>query len=155
MEKARREGIVTVTSGMGPQVSKPLVEAYKNRFGISVEWITGRAVELSERVLRERRAGIYSYDLYSAGHPIALTSLKPAGAFSPMEPLLLLPEVKDPNNWFQNRLPWADRDKTVFSFWLDANPNITINTNLVKKDEIKSYYDLLDPKWKGKIIMDV
>lgn len=29
---------------------------------------------------------------------------------------------------------------------------VTINTNLVKPEEIKSYNDLLNPKWKGKIL---
>lgn len=29
-----------------------------------------------------------------------------------------------------------------------------INTSLVKKDEVKAYRDLLNPKWKGKILID-
>src|SRR3990167_8066118 len=31
--------------------------------------------------------------------------------------------------------------------------NLAINTEHVNQDEVKSYYDLLNPKWKGKIVM--
>lgn len=34
------------------------------------------------------------------------------------------------------------------------SPPITVNTRFVREDEIKSYRDVLEPKWKGKIVMD-
>src|SRR5690242_21155232 len=33
-------------------------------------------------------------------------------------------------------------------------PTLWINTNVAKQDQIKSFKDLLDPSWKGKIVMD-
>src|SRR5207248_1490696 len=34
-----------------------------------------------------------------------------------------------------------------------VNHNVAIDTNQVKPDEIKSFQDLLDPKWKGKMLL--
>jgi len=49
-------------------------------------------------------------------------------------------------------LLWLDPDQHYHLMFL-AGPQyaITINTKLVKSDELKSYRDLLNPKWKGKI----
>ncbi len=63
----------------------------------------------------------------------------------------MLPEVKDPKNWWGGHM-WIDKAKKyIYGFQAYTYANIWYNTKLLKPEEIRSYDDLLDPKWKGKI----
>ncbi len=52
--------------------------------------------------------------------------------------------------WFQGELPWMDKEHMAFMLTLQPGLAMAINTDMVKPDEVKSWRDLLDPKWKGK-----
>jgi len=92
-------------------------------------------------------------DLYMGATPL-VTVLKPAGALAPIRPLLLLPEVADKDAYFDNKFPFPDREEMYVLLFGPAVANtIAINANLVKPAEIKGYYDLRNPKWKGKVVM--
>lgn len=71
---------------------------------------------MAEKVRRERAAGIYSFDVFVGAPDTGLTMFKPMGAFIPMTPLLLLPEILDAKSWFGNELPFVDGDKMLFKF---------------------------------------
>ncbi len=75
------------------------------------------------------------------------------GVIDPLEPYLFLPEVKDARLWRAGELPWVDRDKKVLAFAPYAEGGVAINSSMVKPGEIVSFTDLLDPKWKGVIVM--
>lgn len=81
-------------------------------------------------------------------------SIKPNAMLDPLEPEIFLPEVLDPKVWHEGKMRWKDKDKTALSFITFAVPALTINITLVRTDELRSYRDLLNPKWKGKIIMN-
>jgi ABC-type Fe3+ transport system substrate-binding protein len=70
----------------------------------------------------------------------------------PAEPALILPEVKDPRLWFGGQFPWWDPEHTIIRFFGQADVFLAINTAMVKPGEVTSYKDLLDPRWKGKIL---
>jgi ABC-type Fe3+ transport system substrate-binding protein len=68
-------------------------------------------------------------------------------------PSMILPEVKDPKHWWGGHI-WADNAKRhVYSFTAYMTETIWYNTALVKPEEINSWDSLLDPKWKGKIVI--
>lgn len=70
-----------------------------------------------------------------------------------MQSELILPEVSDPKLWYiGNELPWADDAKHIFSFFAYPNADIYVNADYVKPEDIKSWQDLLNPKYKGKIL---
>ena len=75
----------------------------------------------------------------------------PMGAVEPLEPTWILPEVKDPKNWWGGHM-WTDKGRrfaySASAYMLD---NIWYNGDLVKPEEVRSYEDLLNPKWKNKI----
>jgi iron(III) transport system substrate-binding protein len=78
-------------------------------------------------------------------------SLLNAGILEPVEPLLLLPEVKDPKRWFGGHI-WLDNAKRfIYAFQVYQSENIWHNAALLKAEDVRSYDDLLNPKWKGKL----
>jgi len=108
---------------------------------------------LSSRLMAERRAGKYQADLYIAGQGTHVSVLYPAKALAPMPPAFLLPEVKDESKWFKGKHRFVDPEaRHSFVFQGHRGLYVSVNTQQAKVDEIKSWWDLLNPKWKGKII---
>ena len=74
---------------------------------------------------------------------------------TPGGPLLLLPEVTDASKWFTGKHVYADpEDRYLFLFEgsVAGGAAIYLNTRAINPAELKSYWDLLQPKWKGKIL---
>lgn len=153
LSAARREGKVSAIIWHAPEVRDPVHKAFKEKFGIEMEIISGGARELAEKVLREVRGGIYLEDVFIAGTGPPFTVLKPAGLLDDIEPELVMPEVKDPKSWYEGKLPFSDKDKKILSFIGAPAGTAWINTQMVKKEELKTAMDYLNPKWKGKIVM--
>ena len=108
---------------------------------------------LSSRLMAERRAGKYQADLYIAGQGTHVSVLYPAKALAPMPPAFILPEVKDESKWFKGKHRFVDPE-TRYSFVFQGHRGLYISTNTqqAKPDEFKSWWDLINPRWKGKII---
>lgn len=154
VEGARKEGVVVVFGSASGEIGRSLAKPLWEKFGLRLEYLSGGGGELAQKLSSERRAGLYLADIYMGGNTTMMMSLKPAGYFSPLEPEIILPEVLDTKLWYGGKLRFVDKDNLILSFIVYANDTITINTDLVRPGEIKSYKDLLEPRWKGKIIMD-
>lgn len=66
---------------------------------------------------------------------------------------LILPEVTNQNMWYDGKLDFADKERTVFPYLMYTVPPLAYNTTIVKPEDINSYRDLLNPRWKGKMVM--
>ncbi len=152
-KEARKEGKLVLYTTVVSEIKEAMAQALK-RYGIELESMTGKGAEMAEKTLRERKAGIYTPDINISGFTTTLSQLKPAGALATMEPLLILPDVKNPQTWYKGQIPFSDADKTILAFAAYPNGDFHVNTNIVKPGDIKSMRDLLSPKWQGKIIMD-
>ncbi|HEX9880646.1 MAG TPA: extracellular solute-binding protein, partial [Candidatus Binatia bacterium] len=154
---AKKEGTVVVANGggAGSEERRLYTEEFQKQFpGIKVDMTTAGGRSIAPRMLMERRAGKYIWDVYTGGTTTALEYLVPAGVLDPIKPALILPEVKDPKNWFGGAIDFSDNAAThnlVFGGYV--KPPLVYNTKFVKKTDIRSYRDLLDPKWKGKIVI--
>jgi ABC-type Fe3+ transport system substrate-binding protein len=108
---------------------------------------------LASRLMAERRAEKYQADLFITGQGVHVSILYPAKALAPMPPAFILPEVKDESKWFKGKHRFVDPEtRHSFVFQGHRGLYISVNTEQAKADEIKSWWDLLNPKWKGKII---
>lgn len=152
--EAKKEGRIALHSVANGELRVALIKAAKEKFGLELDMVSGRAAELTPRLFNERKAGIYAVDVYIGGGGTLINDLKPAGVFEPITPQLFLAEALDPKAWWGGELIYLDKDKQVIAMVANPSPPIAINTNLVGKDEIKSYLDLLNPKWKGKMILN-
>jgi iron(III) transport system substrate-binding protein len=149
---AKREGQLTVYGQSGDE--RIYVEAFQKAFPfVRVAYTSGRLSELVSRIMTERRAGKYLADLAIGGTTIPLENLKPAGVLEPIRPLLILPEVLDGAAWFQKKLWFGDSENRYVVIWRGSVvPLFSVNTKLASAADFKTYADLLNPKWKGKIV---
>jgi iron(III) transport system substrate-binding protein len=151
---AKREGKVTVTGPTGSEVRQALVEPFQKKYGISVEYFAAEGREIAPKITTEQAAGKYLWDVFVHGVLTAMESMIPRDALDPLESALILPEVRDPKNWRGESLPFLGPARQLLVMALQHRGTVAVNTNLVKANELKSYKDLLDSKWKGKIIID-
>ncbi len=152
LAEAKKEGTVSVYALWGPGTRTSLTQAFKDKYGINVEFLPfARGAEIAARASAEKNAGVYMADMFGAGGPTLITSLKPIGLTASLEPLLLLPEVKDSAAWSGGKFPFQDKDKTSVAMIAAVQRYIMYNTDLVKKGEITTYKDVLKPQYKGKI----
>jgi iron(III) transport system substrate-binding protein len=132
---------------------KDAFPVFQQKFGIKVTQVAGSGDENADKVLAERDTGIYTADVWMGGLTTINTRLLPKKVFDPIESQFILPEVKDRSGWMKGQYWWGDPDKTfTFLFAASPTPLLSYNTNLVGPNEITSLWDLLDPKWKGKIV---
>lgn len=157
LNTAKKEGKVIIFTSVPPIIRKELSNGFKKSYeNIEVEFVSASTgAQLTQKIFSERRAGIFSADLYLSGATTIVADLKPAGVLAPLEPALILPQVKDPKAWYQGKLPFYDKEKTIFSFIAShgGEDTLAVNSDVVKPEEIKSYRDLLATRFKEKIVM--
>ncbi len=150
---ARQESRLVLVSGAAAALREEGNRIMTQQFGVSLEFTMGLPSEIIPKVLAERRAGLYTVDIFLTSPPTALGTLKPAGILEPMDKTVFLPEALEPGAWYNGAFPWVDKEHYLAATLAIPKSPILVNTNLVKPDEIKSYRDLLNPKWKGRIAM--
>lgn len=154
IREAQAEGKVEVLlSGQVPAQLRPVMPLFQKKYGITVNFQTGGGEQNGQRMLAERRVGRYTLDVWLGGANTALVQLIPNKALVPVKDLLIDPEVTDVSKWYKGRHYYVDIEQQyIFAFGAQPLHTISYNTKLVKPDEIKSYFDLLDPKWNGKMV---
>ncbi len=149
---AKKEAKVVVAGPPDTQVRQALPAAFEARYGIKMEYITGRGSDQGSKLRREREAGIYSVDAVLAGSQTMFTVLYREKMLAPLKPELILPEVTDGKNWKRGSLWFPDPEqKYVLRIFNTVREAFMVNTNQVKPQDLRKFSDLLDPKWKGKI----
>lgn len=155
VDAAKKEAKVVVFGPPGANARKALAESFQKAFPeIQVEYQGATGSTTAPRILSEQRARIFSVDIHVGGTTTMLESLVPAKALDPVPPALMLPEAIDLSKWYQGRLDYSDSaEKYNLVFTAAVKVPIAVNPEMVKAGEIRSYWDLLNPKWSGKIAM--
>jgi iron(III) transport system substrate-binding protein len=153
IQAAKQEGQIVIYAAIGPYHPQILTEFQKDHPEIKATIVHGNSNRISPRLLAERRGGKFLADVYLGG-PTSLYSFYQNKLFDPLAPLLVLPEVVDASLWWEGKHWYIDPErKHIFvNEGSVAGLTITYNSQLAKPAEFKSYWDLLQPKWKGKIV---
>lgn len=149
---AKKEGKLNFYGTITPPVRSALTKAFTAKYGLEIEFVIGSPAEVAQKYSTEYGVGQHNADLLNAG-PTTLISLKPKGLTEPAEPFFILPEVKDANAW-RGDGPFVDQDKQIIHLVATYIFYVLRNTEQVKEAEITSFRDLLQPKWKGKMVMN-
>ncbi len=153
VQAARTEGKVVIYGNLNADEKDNVAKLMQSKYGVTIELLTGKAAEIAQKTIAERNAGVYIPDINMSGVQGSVLLLKPSGATDTLDKTIILPEVLDTSVWLGNRLGWTDNEHTQIQFIAEVFPGITVNTQMVGANDIKVYKDLLDPKWKGKLVM--
>lgn len=144
---AKKEGRVVVYSAyVSPLTHEPINKLFEQKYGIKVDMFMARGPELRERMRVEAMTGRFLGDVQHNASSTTMTMSDPDKIVEP-----------------HGGLPGAARLKPEFAARADTrqapiftiNYGFLVNTSVVKAgEEPKSWQDLLDPKWKGKILFD-
>ena len=104
---------MTVISDATTDVRDALTGPFSEKYGIGVDYFGVQGREIGPRVGAERKAGQYLWDVYIHGTTTGLTVMNPMGAFDPLEPALILPDVKNPQNWRNGILEFIDAGRRI------------------------------------------
>jgi iron(III) transport system substrate-binding protein len=153
IEAAKKEGQLSLYGGQ--EITHPeIIAAFNKEFPfIKITSASGRAADMMTRIVAERRADKYLADLTASG-PNGPRMLYLNKILEPIAPTLVLPEVSDTSKWYGGKHWYADpENKYIFMFeGTIVTTGLSVNTKLVSPEAIKSYWDLLQPKWKGKLL---
>ena len=152
LTEAKKEGKVVLIGPPDPVVRRELPAAFKARYGIPIEYLGGRLSQIAARLRVERRVGVYTADAFLGSITTTATILYPEKMLDPLKQALILPAVVDPSKWKKGKLWFMDPEKKhILRLFNLVSSDFHINTRYVEAKELRSFKDLLNPKWKGKI----
>jgi iron(III) transport system substrate-binding protein len=142
VEGAKKEGKLVWYTSMAIDTSKPLLDAFLKEYPfIKAELVRAGEEQLMNRILSETRAGQWLFDAVSTSAMSVLVERRMITPYLTPERDAFLSEFKDPQ-----------------SHWTGIFVNnlvLCYNTKMLSANEApRNYSDLLDPKWKGKMLMD-
>jgi iron(III) transport system substrate-binding protein len=144
IEAAKQEGKVVYYTSVDIPVAEKIAKSFEARYsGISVRVERSGAERVFQRIAQEYASGVHAVDVANSSDAAHFVAWKRSGLLAPYVPedvaKFYPPEHRDPDGLF-----------ATFRIYLNT---IGFNSSLVKAEEApKSYADLLDPKWKGKIV---
>jgi iron(III) transport system substrate-binding protein len=152
IEAAKREGRVVVSSAPAPRMRTELPAAFQKRFGIEMEYVGARTGDVLTRLEAERAAGQYNLDVLVGGATSLYTQAYPKGWLDPVRPALVDPDVTDGSKWLVGR-PWFMDPEEQYILRLSNQSTLiaTVNQQYFPASEIRTWRDLLDPRYRGKI----
>ena len=142
-EGAKKEGVVSIYTSMPLDDMAALTSAFEAKYGVKAKvWRSG-SEKILQRGLLEAKANRFEVDVFETNSPEMEVLSREKVLIAANSPFLneLIPQaIPSHKEWIATRL-------NIFT--------CAYNTKLVKKEELpKTYQDLLDPKWKGKLSVE-
>jgi iron(III) transport system substrate-binding protein len=143
IDAAKKEGQVNYYTSTDLPVAEKVAKAFEAKYpGIAVRVERSGAERVFQRIGQEYASNIHAVDVVNSSDAAHFIVWKRDG--------ILLPYVPEDVAKYPAEHRDVDGQFASFRVWLSI---IAYNTNLVKAEEApKSFADLLDPKWKGKIV---
>ena len=141
---ATKEGRVVFYTSIDLEVATKIVQTFEATYpGITVQVERNGAERTFQRIAQERESKIYAADILESSDTAQFIVWKRLGWLEPFVP------TEAAEKWPADQ---RDADGCFASVRYTLSP-IAYNTKLVKADQApKSFADLLDKKWSGKIV---
>ena len=132
---ARKEGKVSVNTFTGQGYARVLKLFSQTYPDLKLEHTNLEPVEFSPRVIQERKASVYTWDVATMPMSTALQVLKPAGVWDPIKPVIVASEARNNATWRGGfDAGFLDRDKNLaYAFSLVRAPGVFVNVDQVKE----------------------
>ena len=137
---AKKEGALTLYTSLAADNLQALIGPFEEKYGVKVTIWRAPTEKVMQRILTEAAAGRHQVDTIHFGSP-QLEALHREKILQPIKSPVL-------GELIAGSVPahreWA---ATILQVYVQA-----YNTKLIKKEDLpKTYQDLADPKWKGKL----
>src|SRR5580692_1262019 len=144
IEAARKEGQVSYYTSTDLPVAEKLAKAFETKYpGIAVRVERTGAERVFQRIGQEYSSNIHAVDVVNSSDAAHFIVWKRDGILAPYVP-------EDVAKFYPPEHRDVDGQFASWRVWLSI---IAYNTSLVKADDApKSFADLLEPRWKGKIV---
>src|SRR5947207_1485602 len=144
IEAAKKEGQVSYYTSTDLPVAEKLAKAFEAKYpGIAVRVERTGAERVFQRIGQEYSSNIHAVDIVNSSDAAHFIVWKRDGILAPYVP-------EDVAKFYPDEHKDTDGQFASFRVWLSI---IAYNTNLVKaEDAPKSFADLLEPRWRGKIV---
>jgi hypothetical protein len=154
VQAAKKEGKLSLYLLQGEGELSAVAQLFQKKYPeINVVTTPGRGNTLAPRIMAERRAGKYLVDAYISGVTTAYDVFYRAKILDSVRDALILPEVVDESKWWLGQHQYVDpENRYIFVYVGNVSEYVSYNTKLVQPGEIRSHWDFLNPKWKGKIL---
>ena len=161
IEAAQAEGELSAVSGPSVDDDAPWFAAFADYFGIGVDNFGGGTGDVTARVAADRELGDFAFDIANQGGTGTRNFLE-GGWIEQGLPQIIHPDFFDMAEWHAavTFVPWVDETQEFcFYYTIQAEPQIAAlwyNTETVTPEELadfRSWQDLLDPRWKGRIVI--
>lgn len=158
-KQAKEEGQLVLSGPPFQGLRTALSSAFKQRYGIDLNYLGMFAGEAITRIDTESKAGKVSIDA-NLGGTSTCWAMSPRGQIENMNGKLIDPEILQPSVWQAGKpklneagpspdLPADFRCSFQGAEWVMTD--LFANTDIIKPGEIASWKDLLKPQYKGKI----
>lgn len=143
VEAAKKEGVLNLYASSPLPDTQKLAAAFEKKYGIKVNIWRAGSEDVLQRIVSEAKAGKNTFDVVETNGP-ELEALHREGILqkveSPFQADLIPEAVPEHKEWIGTRV-------NIFTQ--------AYNTKLINKEELpKTWEDLLDPKWKGKLAVE-
>jgi iron(III) transport system substrate-binding protein len=150
---ARKEGRLAVYVGPGhasPEAQRAISQIFRARYGVEIDWTGLASSDIAPRILAEQRTKQHVADIVMTGFPIFYMAVKPRGYLVP----ILAPSTLEKGVWRIDPAAAVPEDRDWLYINFPLRVSFFVNTGAIRAgEEPKSYQDLLDPKWTGKIVV--
>jgi iron(III) transport system substrate-binding protein len=143
VEAAKKEGSLVVYNGTGFLFMRELADAFEKAYGIHTDVLVGRATEIRERIRAEQASGRFIADVGYNGNTTLRAQVND-GVLQKHAPLPRAGAIE---------APLAD-DGMVVPLNVGSYAILVNSAQVSEADAPKSWADVGDPKWKGKILSD-
>lgn len=149
IEAAKKEGSLSIYSiTLTGDISIAVSKAFKDKYGVNLDVISGRGAAFIERIKTEMRLKQIVGDIMESSTQHDLTLKADGGTASTLD----IPVLREKDAWRLNPITSDPEGHLLNHKYYYLSP--WVNTNLIKPgQEPKSYRDLGKPEWKGKILM--
>jgi iron(III) transport system substrate-binding protein len=154
LDAARKEGSVTVAGPPGSLYRNGITSGWSQDFpDIKLDYNAGRGTQVVAKIVRERAASLYKWDIIVASINPTLASFLPINALAPLRDAILDPTTTDDKNWLNGfDAGYIDSEKKYFySPTLSRGYLGFVNRDCVSKEQLSKAEDLKSPALKGKI----
>jgi iron(III) transport system substrate-binding protein len=140
IDGAKKEGVITLYSSAVTDDSNAIASAFEKKYGVKVQLWRGSSEDILRRAVTEHRGGRDDVDVAETAGT-EMEGLRREQLLQEISsPIFadLIPQAVAPHR------PWVTSRLSIFT--------AAFNTTLIKpEDAPKSYEDLTDPQWKGKL----